>query len=330
MSTKKAKLDVPKCTVVVAKQEFNIYSVKTSTHDDRCLVIVDQEGSICSHHICKQQRAVHINSQKISEFKCDHIIQVGSASPPLKVYDDIGDMSVYAADNPTKNLLSEAKISANDLAIAVQVSPTMYCVFGLATANSPSGYCHVKVNDQQIRCCSKDCKSIVARTKQLKSKSICMHVHILLSLGVGKPVQSDASIAGPSGVDLETELPLPTTSHASTIALKMKYSLPVVIPASIVRQSGVIESSADGWPDMFEPCATKCQLCGETLGQAKPHPGSRGKSLMITNLKPFTPVKVLVKFCQNSECMAMHQVLLYEEGNVRVLLLLQLGNLNGK
>lgn len=38
---KKPKLDVPACTEVVSGP-WSIYSCKTSTHDDRCLVIKDQ------------------------------------------------------------------------------------------------------------------------------------------------------------------------------------------------------------------------------------------------------------------------------------------------
>ena len=59
-----------------------------------------------------------------------------------------------------------------------------FCIFGQVTANNPAGFCHVKVWDDSFRCCSKDCKTIVSKAKQLKAKNICIHVHILICLGV--------------------------------------------------------------------------------------------------------------------------------------------------
>ena len=73
---------------------------------------------------------------------------------------------------------------AGDYPIAVQVSPTMYCVIGKATTNNTAGYCHVKVSDKEIRCCSKDCETVMVRAKQQKARSIYIHVHILICLGI--------------------------------------------------------------------------------------------------------------------------------------------------
>jgi hypothetical protein len=69
----------------------------------------------------------------------------------------------------------------------------MYCVFDKPTTNNPSGYCHVRVTDKENRCCFKDCKTIMAQAKQLKSQKMCTHVHILLRLGIIKKDDNGAS-----------------------------------------------------------------------------------------------------------------------------------------
>ena len=68
---KKPRPEVPKCTVVVRSGAGEgIYSANTSSHDDRCIVMKDKQSSICHHPTCKQQRAVFVNSKKVSLFEC--------------------------------------------------------------------------------------------------------------------------------------------------------------------------------------------------------------------------------------------------------------------
>ena len=67
--------------------------------------------------------------------------------------------------------------------LAVKVSPLMFCVFGHVSSNNPAGYCHVKVQEHALRR-AKDCNTFVAKAKQNKAKNICIHVHILISLGI--------------------------------------------------------------------------------------------------------------------------------------------------
>ena len=63
----------------------------------------------------------------------------------------------------------------------------------------------MKVQEDSFRCCSKDCKTIVAKGKQLMARNICIHVHILISLGV---IHSDKIIIRSS--------PASTSSSAGT------------------------------------------------------------------------------------------------------------------
>ena len=70
---KKPRLEVPKSTLVLQSGQLSIYSVNTSTHDDRCIVIVNANASIREHRQCKQSRASLVNSMKSANFSCEHL-----------------------------------------------------------------------------------------------------------------------------------------------------------------------------------------------------------------------------------------------------------------
>ena len=238
---------------------------------------------------------------------------------------------------------------SGDLPLAVQVSPTMFCVFGPVTANNPAGYCHVKVQDDSVRCCSKDCKTIVAKGKQLKAKNICIHVHILISLGVilfDKSVTRSSPASTSSGADsictnavgspaseipsstkegsmdqtipnsTAIDEPVDSISRTSTVQLNMKRSLPLQIPSAVIQQAHVMD--INGSPPSLAPSCVTCGLCSGPLTGEKSHPGQRGESLVLTNLTPFRKIKLLVKFCQSPGCQAMHQVFPYDIGNKKI------------
>ena len=165
-----------------------MYSCKTSNRDDRCLVIKDRrQGNtsvVCEHHNCKEARAVMLNSGRSSDFTCQHIQSTLSATPPTSSYYNIPNLQEYQCGDSVKTELMSLEKFSGDLPLAVEVSPTVFCVFGPVTSNTPAGYCHVQVKRDTIRCCSKDCKTIIAKEKKHKAKNTCIHVHILISLGV--------------------------------------------------------------------------------------------------------------------------------------------------
>lgn len=318
---KKARLSIPECTSVVLG-ETAIYSVKTSSHDDRSLVVLDNNAKICHQQECKDQRAVFSHSKQLAKFECKHLSMVKDFSQPLAVYNHLPTLDAYPCDDTTKAALTEGnKKCGEHLPVTVKVSPTMYCVFGKPTANNPVGYCHVRVTETTVRCCSKDCKTMTVKSKQMKSKYLCIHVHLLLCLGI---VHTDLPSIDNSVVD-EYEInnsaadnqdqPIPENlSCSNTIELNMKRSLPNTIPKEIIREPGVIDSVPVGWPDILEPSETTCSLCNSPLGEGKAHHGSRGKSYLLTELNPFKEIKVLVKICTNPKCSAMHQIFPYEFG----------------
>ena len=308
---KKKRPLVPKCTLVVQTGEVCIYSANTSTHDDRCLVIKQDKSLMCHHNICKQKRAIHINSQNVEDFNCNHLEKIQECSTPLKTFQKLLD-GLYPCDENTRASLNElaAECEETGFSVAVYVSPTMYCVFGRATANNAAGYRHVRVTDTEVKCCSKDCKSSMVRGKQQKSRRICIHIHVLLSLGICK---GSENTDGPlEQVPSSSEDSGNLMPRKATIDLKMKRTLPYKIPLAIIQQAGKMDAHPSGWQWTFEPEQETCELCNGELGHSKVHPGKRGRSVLITNMHPFKTVEIYVKTCSN--CSAMHQVFPYEFG----------------
>ena len=175
-------MDIPLCTSVTVGP-WKFYSCKTRNHDDRCLVIkdcrYDSPSTICLHHLCKQARAVMVNSSSLSLFTCEHVKTIESAVQPEKQYFDFPDLQGYQCGDTMRSDLLRLKELSGNLPLAVKVSPLMFCVFGHVSSNNPTGYCHVKVHEDALRCCSKDCKTFVAKAKQNKAKNIS-HTRIIM------------------------------------------------------------------------------------------------------------------------------------------------------
>ena len=151
------------------------------------------------------------------------------------------------------DLLRLRELSGN-LPLAVKVSPLMFCVFGHVSSNNPAGYCHVKVQEDALRECSKDCKTFVVKAKQNKAKNICIHVHILISLGIisNETFDKTTSIAASASRSMEsmssstesgpistnsTDNSLVTISRLSTVQLNTKRSLPLQTPSVVIGQA---------------------------------------------------------------------------------------------
>ena len=75
-----------------------------------------------------------------------------------------------------------------------------------------------------------------------------------------------------------------------------------------------LSCSGQGWSSIFEVADASCRLCGNPLGQSKVHSGSRGGSVLYSNLNHLKKVVVRVKECSASLCKAMHRVFPTEEG----------------
>lgn len=159
-------------------------------------------------------------------------------------------------------------------------------------------------------CSSKDCRHRGGNTKQIKSRRICLHIHVLLCVlrETVKPVV-ECSEEVVSSQDKVTPI-----SRAKTVDLWSSYSLPYPIPSEYVAQCRNIDAwttagvDDKSWPSTFEPLQSTCELCGNQLDLPRIKPGSDGQALLMTSQHPFRVITILVKFCGNSECKAMHRV----------------------
>ena len=154
----------------------------------------------------------------------------------------------------------------------------------------------MKVQEDSFRCCSKDCKTIA---------NICIHVHILISLGLihsDKIVSrsSPASTSTPastssSGAELiganvvgsphseipsssragsmaptkpnstASDEPVDTVSRTSTVQLNMKRSLPLQIPTAVIQQAHFMDIK--GWPPSLALSCVTSGLCSGPLSE---------------------------------------------------------------
>ena len=117
-----------------------------------------------------------------------------------------------------------------------------------------------------------------------------------------------------------SEDPQQPVSRASTLQLyaneKLPYRYSTQFLNLVSRKDAAthLSCSGQGWPSIFEVADASCRLCGNPLGQSKVHSGSRGDSVLYSNLNHLKKVVIRVKECSASLCKAMHRVFPTEEG----------------
>ena len=100
----------------------------------------------------------------------------------------------------------------------------------------------------------------------------------------------------------------PSTSRMSTLNLYSLQKIPYSFPPDQLKamnikdaySAGTFLGTSQGWPSLFVVEDDICKLCGSPLGAAKLHPGTRGGSVIYSNLNPFKEVVVKVKECCSS------------------------------
>ena len=142
----------------------------------------------------------------------------------------------------------------------------------------------------------------------MKTKSICVHIHILLCILKIPEQQQEASCSSASSTAVDT-VPDATdfglsVSRTSSIKLTMTKTIPYPVPKVILNACRIQKSC----PTSFLPQAQVCDLCESPLSDGQRHPG-QGRDDLSYMLTPsiFQPVSIQVKFCSNNACKAMHQ-----------------------
>ena len=135
-----AKAEVPASTIIFSGEDTQIFSVMTTTRNDRCFVTVENGLTMCQNAACKQARSVFVNSGDVEAFTCKHSEKVRvSSEPALKSYCTPSKTEEYTADNNIKAILMDATNENTDLPQVVQVSEYVFAVFGQPSASNPIG-----------------------------------------------------------------------------------------------------------------------------------------------------------------------------------------------
>ncbi|XP_028415288.1 HMG domain-containing protein 3-like [Dendronephthya gigantea] len=297
----------------------SIFSVKTSTKDDRCFVTTDGTMWFCSVEACKIVRSVSHQSSRLANFSCRHVDEAKDCTktPPVAILKP--DLDKFVGSESLKSSLQSILNSAACMQnCVIQVSDRMFCVLGQTSASNPLGYCHVRkgTKDCDYVCTGKDCRGFAAKGKQVRTKSMCTHIALLRSCFVATSKDVISSAGESSTVVASTDDAADKTSQRSstlTLAERVKV-LPYVLPSELLhsiakRDASTLLGVGEGWPNSFKPDFGKCQLCGSELGDCRTHPGQSQDNTcyLITELNPFKEVNIMVKICSSRVCSAMHQ-----------------------
>ena len=197
---KKMKVNCPSAVLIAAHGQQRIYSVQTSSRDDRCLVVFEGETCWCSLAECKTARATFVASNIAVAFSCAHSKKCNDAVNPQVVYTlEPSMIEIYRGDKSAKEDLTNV---VNDrplhFPIACKVSDVSYAGLGPLSTNNTTGYVHVKQSKTRWTCSSKDtkCTGFAAKAKQEKAKKTCVHMHILLCIGVMSTAQPEQGETG--------------------------------------------------------------------------------------------------------------------------------------
>ncbi len=226
------------------------------------------------------------------------------------------NIETYAADAGIKSVLSGTINERSNFQHLVQVSEKVFAVFCQPTASNPIGYAHVNKDGEFYSCTSKDCRAVKVKTKQLKSKNICIHIHMLLCC-LQNQDEIDKVYVDTEETNLVQE---DSVSRQNTRLLYKNLKLPYNIDEDSLAKNKELDSVTlfglrqNGWPEVFEPSQNNCELCQSILGPSRCHPGSKGNGILITCLNPFRKITIKVKICQEKSCQAIHRVCPVEVG----------------
>ena len=171
-------------------------------------------------------------------------------------------------------------------------------------------------------------KAFLRRESRRKSRAICDHLHVLFcrteqhnTVNSSTTVLS-TSAAAPSSESTSSlsEDPQHPVSRASMLQLYANEKLPYCYSTQclnlVSRKDAATHLSCFGlgWSSISEVADASCRLCGNPLGKSKVHSGSRGDSVLYSNLNHLKKVVIRVKECSASLCKAMHRVFPTEEG----------------
>ena len=145
-------------------------------------MLKDNTNVVCHHENCKESRAVHMASAV--PFSCAHIAATEKSLEPLsaKILTP-GDIKAYKCDKATEEKLLQHLDPPEDFRHMVKVSEHSFAIFTEPSTSNPTGFCHVEMDGNgKLQCCNKNCNRKSGSGKQIKTKSICLHLHVLVCI----------------------------------------------------------------------------------------------------------------------------------------------------
>ena len=183
VSHKKKKLDNPSSVKVCSFSGNNLYSMKLTCRDDRCFCLVSDTSRLCYFSSCKSFRSVTAASgqAELNKFSCKHLEQVKQSVCAVEDYKlSPQQVSAYPGGSDIQAKMLDAVGHANELGVpqVVRVSETSYAVCGMPDTFAENGFVHLKQVNGIFSCTVKNCRTF-AGGKQLKSRNVCMHIHLV-------------------------------------------------------------------------------------------------------------------------------------------------------
>lgn len=201
-TSKKRKLDNPLAVTVCSFEGNTLFSIKVSTKDDRCFLLVSDTSRLCYYRSCKNLRSVSVASgqHRLDKLQCEHLNKVKeSANAKAEFYLTSDKLNDYPGSSEIQSTMEAALKYADHLGVpqVVRVSEMSYVVCGIPDTYAESGFVHVKTVESRLHCTVSNWHVLVGG-KQLKVRSICLHAHLLtccLGLWKSPPTQEQKETA---------------------------------------------------------------------------------------------------------------------------------------
>lgn len=184
---------------------ISIYSVRTSSKNDRCFVTISSTGQkICYSTKCLTERSACVNQCAGQSPSCAHITAAETFnSNPVYTVPTFAeeDFSILEA---TPNMKAKmVNHNQSQMPTVVKVDESSYVTVGQAGTEMEVGLCHVWnrkdaasssiSHTRFLKCASRSCKAPSARSKKAGQPYLCVHLHLVIlarKIYEAKPVES--------------------------------------------------------------------------------------------------------------------------------------------
>ena len=187
-SNRKRKLNNPEAVSVCSFADNLLYSIKITDRDDRSFCLVAGSSRVCYFNSCPNLRALAVASgqEQLNKFSCPHLEKVKDSVPSREEHHlNSEKLAEYPGGADILRNMTDAADYGKQLGVAqvIRVSESSYVVCGIPDTSATTGFVHVKNHNDTLLCSVKHCR-IFSDGKQLKTRHVCLHVHLLsCSLG---------------------------------------------------------------------------------------------------------------------------------------------------